>query len=416
MSNLVLSCFSGAGGMDLGLEKAGFESAGCIELNQLARDTLKKNRTDDLWPVLDTTDVVQAGESLRPSDLGLEPRELALLAGGPPCQSFSMAAQWSKPKKGMEDVRGKTVLGMLNLAEHMLPRAILIENVAGFLRGRNSAEAAITEKLRDINAKHRTHYRLHYWILNAADYGVPQNRRRAIAVAFRDLPEDVELSVPPAPYGANNLTAWDALGALRPAVVPKAEGSYAELLASIPEGGNYQYLTAKGGGSSVELFGYRTRYWSFLLKLRRDAPAWTLPASPGPSTGPFHWDNRPLAIEERLVLQGFPADWQLAGSPRDGVRLVGNATPAPLAESMGRYIQAILDSAGQTPTANDLRPTLAVKRLGPPPPAVAPAPLPKAWRDKVGPKGAHPGEGEGPAGHRQDADENASHEQAGMAG
>ena len=399
MPNLVLSCFSGAGGMDLGLENAGFDSVGCIELNQLARDTLKKNRTDDLWPVLETTDVVEAGRSLKPSDLGIEPRDLTLLAGGPPCQPFSMAAQWNQPKKGMEDGRGQTVLGMLNLAERMLPKAILIENVAGFLRGRNSAEGAITEKLKDINTKHNTHYRLHYWILNAADYGVPQNRRRAIAVAFRDLPEDVDLAAPPAPYDGNHLTAWDALGELKPAVVPHPEGGYAELLASIPEGDNYQYLTAKGGGSKVELFGYRTRYWSFLLKLRRDAPAWTLPASPGPSTGPFHWDNRPLAIEERLVLQGFPADWQLAGNPRDGVRLVGNATPAPLAEAMGRYVQAILGNHGETPTADDLRPTLAVRTLGTPPPPTPPAPLPKRWKDKVGPRDAHPGTGAGPAGH-----------------
>lgn len=402
--------------MDLGLEKAGFESVGCIELNQLARDTLKKNRIGDLWPVLSTHDVVEAGQSLQPSDLGIEPRELTLLAGGPPCQPFSMAAQWSQPKRGMEDERGMTVLGMLNLAERMLPRAILIENVTGFLRGRNSAEAAIADKLRDINSKHKTHYSLHYWILNAADYGVPQNRRRAIAVAFRDLPEDIKFAVPPAPYAGDHLTAWDALGELKPAVVPEPEGGYTELLPSIPEGDNYQFLTARGGGSQVELFGYRTRYWSFLLKLRRDAPAWTLPASPGPSTGPFHWDNRPLAIEERLVLQGFPADWQLAGSPRDGVRLAGNATPPPLAESMGRYVQSILVNGGLTPAAADLRPILAVKRLGPPPPAVPPVPLPKAWRVRVGPKEAHRGEGAGPAGHGRDADENTSNEQAGMAG
>lgn len=416
MPNLVLSCFSGAGGMDLGLEKAGFDSAGCIELDQLARDTLGKNRSDDVWPVLDVTDVVKAGQSLKPSDLGLETRELTLLAGGPPCQPFSMAAQWSEPKKGVEDDRGKTVLGMLNLAERMLPQAILIENVAGFLRGRNSAEPSITARLRAINAKHKTHYRLHHWILNAADYGVPQNRRRAIAVAFRDLPEDIELLAPPAPFAGSPLTAWDALGELTPTAVPEAEGGYADLLASIPEGDNYQYLTAKGGGSKVELFGYRTRYWSFLLKLRRDAPAWTLPASPGPSTGPFHWDNRPLAVEERLALQGFPTNWQLAGSVRDGVRLAGNATPAPLAEAMGHFVRAILNDGGATLTAEDLRPTLAVNRLGPPPPPVAPAPLPKRWRSKVGPKDAHPGEGAGPAGHRPGNDRAALGSQSGMTG
>jgi DNA (cytosine-5)-methyltransferase 1 len=291
---------------------------------------------------------------------------------------------------------------MLNLAEHLLPRAILIENVAGFLRGRNSAEDVISAKLRDINSKHKTHYRLHHWVLNAADYGVPQNRRRAIAVAFRDMPEDVVLASPPAPFAGRHLTAWDAIGALTPAVVPQVEGGYAELLASIPEGDNYQYLTARGGGSDVELFGYRTRYWSFLLKLQRDRPAWTLPASPGPSTGPFHWDNRPLAIEERLALQGFPPTWQLAGGPRDGVRLAGNATPAPLAEAMGRFIRVVLDNDGESPTANDLTPELAVKRQGAPPAPVAPSPLPKHWQQRVGPRDAHPGTGAGPAGHSRE--------------
>lgn len=398
MPNLVLSCFSGAGGMDLGLEAAGFASVGCIELDRLARDTLIKNR-QDTWPVLDVTDVVEAGKSLKPADLGIERRQLTLLAGGPPCQPFSMAAQWQKPKPGMGDDRGRTVMGMLELAERMLPEAILIENVAGFLRGKNSAAEAIESRLEDINATNGTHYRLWHWVLNASDYGVAQNRRRAIAVAFRDLPQDIDLAAPPSPYAGKELTAWDAIGTLQPAVLPVASGGYADLLASIPEGDNYQYLTAKGGGADVELFGYRTRYWSFLLKLRRDAPAWTLPASPGPSTGPFHWDNRPLAIEERLVLQGFPANWELAGTARDGVKLVGNATPPPLAEVMGRYIAAVLDRPGKEPTVDEVTPTLAVKRKGPPGPATPPSPLPERWRERVGSRAAHPGPGEGPAGH-----------------
>ncbi|WP_082534131.1 DNA cytosine methyltransferase [Marmoricola sp. Leaf446] len=400
----MLSCFSGAGGMDLGLESAGFESAGCIELDQVARDTVHKNRANDVWPVLDITDVVEAGKSLTPSHLGIAPGELTLIAGGPPCQSFSMAAQWNRPKTGMNDDRGQTIHGLLDLTERMLPQAILIENVAGFLRGQNSAEAAIGHRLRDINFKHKTKYRLHHWVLNAADYGVPQNRRRVIAVAFRDLPHDVLLPKPPAPYSDEHLTAWDALGGLTPTVVPEAEGRYAELLACIPEGGNYQHLTARGGGRDVELFGYRTRYWSFLLKLRRDAPAWTLPASPGPSTGPFHWENRPLAIEERLALQGFPAGWQLAGNKRDGVRLVGNATPPPLAESMGLYIRSVIADGGQMLSVDDLRPRLAVPRRGAPPKPTPPAELPNAWRPKVGPKEAHPGKGEGPAGHGRSVD------------
>ena len=124
------------------------------------------------------------------------------------------------------------------------------------------------------------------------------------------------------------LTAWDALADLPNVPGLRLPGSWAELLPSIPEGGNYLYLTARGGGT--ELFGWRSRYWSFLLKLARDRPSWTLPASPGPSTGPFHWDNRPLTVRERLRLQGFPDDWQLCGSAHQQIKMSGNATPPPL--------------------------------------------------------------------------------------
>lgn len=399
MSPSVLSCFSGAGGMDLGLEAAGFRSVGCIESDELARKTLRLNRSQDEWRTLAVNDVVAAGETLTPSDLDLEPRELTLLSGGPPCQPFSMAAQWNQPKVGISDNRGQTVVGMLNLLERMLPAALLIENVAGFLNGKNSAERTIVEKLDDINSRHGTNYQLKYWILNAADYGVPQNRRRAIAVAFRELPCIAELTRPAAAFQSNPLTAWDAIGDLELSNVPEAEGGYADLLASIPEGGNYQYLTARGGGADVELFGYRTRYWSFLLKLRRDAPAWTLPASPGPSTGPFHWDNRPLAIEERLALQGFPPDWKLAGTRRNAVKLVGNATPPPLAEVMGKYVLHMLESPDEAPSADALSSSLAISRRGMPPSPTPPAPLPPRWVEVVGRKDPHPGSGRGPAKH-----------------
>lgn len=398
MENPVLSCFSGAGGMDLGLEAAGFESVGAIELDKVARDTLAANRSKE-WPLLEVGDVVKAGQTMTPRDLGIDRGDLELLAGGPPCQPFSMAAQWRKPKPGIEDDRGQTVFGMLNLAERMLPKAILIENVAGFLRGKNSAADMIDSRLREINLANSTHYRLHHWVLNAADYGVAQNRRRAIGVAFRDIPEETSLQAPPAPFAEKQLTAWDAIGDIEINDAPEADGNYTELLASIPEGDNYQYLTAKGGGPAVELFGYRTRYWSFLLKLRRDAPAWTLPASPGPSTGPFHWDNRPLAIEERLLLQGFPSDWRLAGGPRDGVRLAGNATPPPLAEALGKYIKEVLDGSTSM-SADSIRPSLALATKESPPAPAKPAPLPPHWQARVGTRSAHPGAGQGPAGHR----------------
>ena len=86
----VLSAFSGTGGLDLGLECAGFETVGCIEQEEAARRTLGRNRPS--WTLIEPHEIVAAAKLLRPSDLGLRKRELGVLAGGPPCQPFSKAA------------------------------------------------------------------------------------------------------------------------------------------------------------------------------------------------------------------------------------------------------------------------------------------------------------------------------------
>jgi DNA (cytosine-5)-methyltransferase 1 len=385
----VLSCFSGAGGLDLGLEAAGFETVGLLETDDDARATLTANRAR--WPLLKPADVVDAGKRLRPKDVGLRARELDLLAGGPPCQPFSKAGQWAATARtGLQDPRGRAVMGMLDLLEAFRPKAMLIENVAGFLAGTVSADAAISARLAEINSKHGTEYALSWHVVDAADYGVPQHRSRVLATAFRD--GHVPDGPPPATHADEHRTAWDALSRVTIADPPKAAGKWADLLPCVPEGSNYLHLTARGGGP--ELFGWRTRYWSFLLKLARDRPSWTLPASPGPGTGPFHWDNRPLAPVERLALQGFPPGWELAGGERDKVRLAGNATPPPLAEAAGRQIAAALGRP--RPAAEDGL-VLAVAKADRP--AAAPRPsagLPARYAALVGAKDAHPGTGAGP--------------------
>jgi DNA (cytosine-5)-methyltransferase 1 len=385
----VLSTFSGAGGLDLGLEYAGFRNVGCLETDEHARRTLQLNRPG--WKLLEPADVVEAGRQLRPSAVGLRPRELDLLAGGPPCQPFSKAAQWSSGARvGMADNRGQAVLGMLDLLEAFLPRALLIENVAGFLRGPVNAAAIIDARLEEINDRRETRYRLSHDVIDASAYGVPQRRQRAIALAFRDgvapiLPDPTHLHEP--------ITAWDALHDVAPGHKPEVLGGYGDLLPSIPEGGNYLWLTDRGGGEN--LFGYRTRYWSFLLKLARDKPAWTLAASPGPSTGPFHWDNRPLTVREMLRLQSFPIAWNLAGDRRAQTRLAGNATPPLLAEVMGRLLHAQLRPV----TAKNLpeHPRLRIER-GPRPPAPRPpCPVPARHRGRIGTHEPHRGTGMGPS-------------------
>ena len=114
-------------------------------------------------------------------------------------------------------------------------------------------------------------------------------------------------------------------------------GKWAGLLKSIPEGKNYLWHTPRGAGEP--LFGWRTRYWSFLLKLAKDRPSWTIQAAPGPATGPFHWKSRLLSIEEVARLQTFPIDYEFTGDRRSMLRQIGNAVPCAIGELLGLEIR-----------------------------------------------------------------------------
>ncbi len=382
----VLSVFTGAGGLDLGLEAAGFQTVGCIELNDDARATITANRPE--WKLVEHADVRKAAKLLRPSDFGLRRRQLGILAGGPPCQPFSKAAQWARSgRAGLSDPRSDSLRAFFRLAETFLPRVILIENVPGFAQGRTSAVHFISSSLRRINRKSGTRYKLDSRVLNAADYGVPQRRYRTLLIARRD---GKTIDWPEPTHAHRPVRAYDAIGNLTPKKTRGASGTWAALLPTIPEGKNYLYHTAGGGG--VQLFGKRRWFWSFLLKLSKDEPAWTLPASPGPATGPFHWSNRPLAPEEMLRLQTFPRRWRVAGGRTATVRQIGNATPPLLGEIIGRTLGSTMFGLKYNG-----RPRLRIKRVRTIPPATPPAPVPSAYLALEGAHSSHPGVGKGPA-------------------
>jgi DNA (cytosine-5)-methyltransferase 1 len=382
---LVLSAFTGAGGLDLGLERAGFRVIACIEHNRQARETVLANRPNTHF--LEPGDIVDLARTLQPIDLGLERGQLDLLAGAPPCQPFSKAAQWeANSMRGLDDPRSNCLAAFMLLVEAFLPAAIVIENVPGFAKGKNSALPLLRRSLAAINSRWNTRYLIASSELNAADFGVPQRRHRAILIARRDgrtfkWPEETHRHAP--------VRAFDALHDIRVAVAPKPTGKWSGLLSSIPEGKNYQWHTTKGGG--VPLFGHRTKFWSFLLKLSKGEPAWTLPAQPGPATGPFHWDSRPLAIAEMLRLQTFPLEWEVKGSGRPQILQVGNATPPLLAEVIGRAIGKQLFSSKYTST-----PTLQIQRLNHVPPPEPVQAVPEKYCSLSGEHAPHPGPGRGP--------------------
>jgi DNA (cytosine-5)-methyltransferase 1 len=244
----------------------------------------------------------------------------------------------------------------------------------------------ISRYLSKVNQSCGTNYRISARVVDAADYGVPQRRRRAVLIITRDGSDFVW---PMGPNRDDHVSAWQAIGNLEEGrTVQWSAGRWGDLLPSIPEGSNYIWHTSHGGGLS--LFGYRRRYWSFLLKLSKCAPAWTIPAQPGPSTGPFHWASRPLSIPELQRLQSFPDDWRIEGSPRSQVRQLGNATPPLLAEHLARAIGRHLGF--ESP---ELPPVVTIPRDEIPSPE-RPAVVPERYLAMVGAHEAHPGHGKGP--------------------
>lgn len=383
----VLSLFSGLGGLDLGLEAAGFQSVGCVELDELARRSLKANRGDH-WPILDPADVRLFAEKVTPRSLGLDPGELDLLAAAPPCQPFSKAAQWnSQSRRGIDDERGNLIFSVIDVIARFKPKLVVLENVRGYVQGPESILPLLRTAVGEIGRSKSLRYELEHRLLDAHGYGVPQRRDRAIIVLSRigrvEWPRLLPAEARP--------VAWDALHdvACQLDAIPCPTGKWAELLPSIPEGSNYLHHTDRGLGQP--LFGYRTRYWSFLLKLAKDQPASTLAAQPGPSTGPFHWTSRPLAIEEMLRLQSFPADWRVEGTRREQVRQIGNATPPALAEAVGRSLVQLLGQEAREPF-------YAVRRQSVPiPPSEIVKAVPKKYETLIGVHDAHPGTGLGPS-------------------
>ena len=120
-------------------------------------------------------------------------------------------------------------------------------------------------------------------------------------------------------------------------------GTWAEHFAQIPPGWNYKFHTAWAGHPSPA-FVTEQRFWNFLLVLNPDKPSWTIPASPGPWIGPFHWNHRRLRIPELAAIQGFPDGYAFAGSRRERVRQIGNAVPPPLAAPMIKSVLTTLTS------------------------------------------------------------------------
>ena len=241
-------------------------------------------------------------------------------------------------------------------------------------------------------------YQVSWKLLNAAHFGVPQVRERVFLIGSREgttfefpLPthgprEELGLFSNQEPYR----TAWDAIGGLPTTPnEPSLEGGgkWGALLPSIPEGQNYLWHTNRGGG--LRLFGWRTRYWSFLLKLAKSQPSWTIQAQPGSAIGPFHWRNRKLTSREMCRLQTFPDDVTFDCGRTDVQKMLGNAVPSLLAEVLAQEIRRQFFGDGRNPGALKLKLIPPVRSPVPDPEPIAP--VSPRYQDLIGDHPDHPG-------------------------
>ena len=385
------------GGLDYGLEAAGFALGVALELDADCCETMRRSRPD--WEIVER-DVHKAPTQMLLTLAETQPRSDTLLVGGPPCQPFSKSGWWANGDSlRLSDPRASTLAAYLRVLREALPRAFLLENVEGLAyRGKSEGLQLLLDEVDLINRNRGTAYEPVVLRIEASDYGVPQVRNRVLVVGIRD---GTPFRLPPRTHGEGlglepYRTAWDAISDLSPGNEDvRVRGKWADLLPSVPEGQNYLWHTDRGGGEP--LFGWRRRYWSFLLKLAKDRPSWTIQAQPGPATGPFHWQSRLLTIRELCRLQTFPDDVTIVGSRQSAVRQVGNAVPSLLAEVIGR---ALLEQAfGIKPKT--AAPTLLPPRRGDPPPPEPVAPVPAAYRGLIGKHAAHPGTGRGYGAERQ---------------
>ncbi len=400
-----ISLFSGAGGLDLGFEAAGFDTVVAVEMDPEAVATIRSNRP---WRVLDRdVHTISSRELLNTAGLG--EAEADILIGGPPCQPFSKAGYWATGDTlRLDDERAGTLEAYLRVLRDALPRSFLLENVPGLTyKGKSEGLELIRRTIDRINAERGTSYSVSVAQLNAADYGVPQVRQRVFVIGDREgqvlrFPDPTHRPLPEPGQGSLTdlpayTTCWDALGDLEDDGDPQLRmaGKWADLLPSIPEGENYLWHTRRGGG--MQLFGWRRRFWSFLLKLAKDKPSWTVQAQPGPSVGPFHWKNRRLSARELCRLQTFPDDYDISGDIRSAQRQLGNAVPSGLAEVLGRAIRSQI-------VGDDIRmeASLIPRPRRPIPQPEEPKPVPLRYYSLVGEHEAHPGTGKGYGAERRE--------------
>jgi DNA (cytosine-5)-methyltransferase 1 len=365
-----ISLFSGAGGLDLACEDAGFLTVAAVELDATARATMAHN-ADRFFPGLNCDpatgalfeDITETPPALLLERAGLGRGEAALLHGGPPCVAFSKTGYWLPFKREDRDPKATLVAWFAGMADETKPKAVLMENVYGLVYKRSRHHLDRFLALMD-----EAGYEMRYRVLLAADYGVPQIRQRLFCVGLRrDLidgePASWEFPWPEQSHAGPHETrrAWrddlprhrsagEALATLADIDNPPepeeiVRGTFAEEFRAVPAGDNYLFWTEKRGHPDPR-WEWRSRYWSFLLKAHPDEPCPTIQGQPGPWVGPFHWSGRRFRTAELKRLMTFPDEFEVLGSRRERQLQLGNAVPPLLGQQVAEGVREALRAAG----------------------------------------------------------------------
>jgi DNA (cytosine-5)-methyltransferase 1 len=333
-----ISFFSGAGGLDIGAQLAGVKVLSSLDVFVDGINTLTANEffshcihmNQDITTVkaVDFQSVITSNS----------PEKLIIL-GGPPCQPFSKAGYWvTNENRNSNDDPRNMIKPYFRIIEELKPDGFILENVESILHPSNTdALEVIFENME------RLGYYYSMLKINAADYGIPQKRRRVFFLASK---KKLNVVLKPTHGSTANIALNETLLPYERSIdwIAKydttqycqnenlsTQGKYEYELSCIPFGKNYIALSKRDNHPDPKFVAGK-RYWSSLLKLHPLLPSWTIIASPGHWEGPFHWKNRRLNIRELASLQTFPEDYVFTGSVRSQHKQIGNAVPPLLAK------------------------------------------------------------------------------------
>lgn len=358
----VISLFSGAMGLDIGLARAGLNIVIGQDFDKSCVETMQANGHEVLCGDIRE---IKAPDLL--AETGMKVGEPFLICGGPPCQPFSTAGK----RLGINDPRGSLFMDFIRMIDYIKPRFFVMENVKGIIssplkhvpieeRDGSDPEQQLGTVLDVIlNEFNKLNYKTVYGVLDAVNYGVPQFRERFVLIGSRDN-EDIFLPVPTHfAVHQNEKYKWQSLSSAikdienAPGVCESFSQERLKYLRLVPEGGNWRSLPEEmieeAMGGAYRSGGGKV---GFYRRLSYSEPCPTLVTSPvQKATMMCHpVKDRPLSIKEYARIQQFPEEWVFTGTVASQYRQIGNAVPVGLAEQIGKAIIAAADNTAVVKT------------------------------------------------------------------